>query len=139
MEYLGGYASRGVLAERIVKIVLVTVAVAALLTPVYFVFFRNWREELQAKRFLELLMEDRFKEAYSMWGCSVEEPCRYYPYDEFLEDWGPDAPYGELSEYALGRSYTQSNGVILRYTINGADAPPLWIELSPAKISFAPN
>lgn len=139
MEYLGGYASRGALAERIVKIVLVTVAVAALLTPVYYVFFRNWREELQAKRFFELLMEQRFEEAYSMWGCSVAEPCRYYPYDEFLEDWGPEAPYGELSEYALGRSYTQSNGVILRYTINGEDAPPLWIELSPAKINFAPN
>lgn len=139
MEYLGGYAGRGVLAERIVKIVLVTVAVAALLVPVYYVFFRNWREELQAKRFFELLMEERFDEAYSMWGCSVEEPCRYYPYDEFLEDWGPDAPYGELTTYALGRSYTQSNGVILRYTINGGDAPPLWIELSPVKINFAPR
>ena len=111
----------------------------AVLGLTYYVFFRNWREERQAKRFFETLKAEQYAEAYSMWGCSVEEPCRYYPYDEFLEDWGPDAPYGKLVDYSLGRSYTQSNGVILRYSINGREGDPLWVELAPVKINFAPK
>ncbi len=139
MEYLGDYATKGILAERIVKVVLITLAVAALLGAVYYVFFRNWREELQARRFFDLLQSQRYAEAYVSWGCSVENPCRYYPYDEFLEDWGPDAPYGVMKDYSFGRSYTQPNGVILRYSINGTQGAPIWIERDPDKISFAPN
>ncbi|MCY4593608.1 MAG: hypothetical protein OXC19_02265 [Bryobacterales bacterium] len=139
MDFLGGYGTKGVLAERIVKIVLVSVAVTAMLGALYYVFFRNWREERYAKRFFEQIRAEQYEEAYRLWGCSAEEPCRYYPYDEFLEDWGPDAPYGKLNDYSLGRSYTQPNGVILRYSINGEEGDPLWIELAPPKINFAPN
>ena len=139
MEYLTGYASKGVLAERIVKSALLALALAVLLGSVYYVFFRNWREELLAKRFFQALQAGQFEEAYVMWGCSVEQPCRYYPYEEFLEDWGPDAPYGTIEEYEIGRSYTQPNGVIVRYAINGAELDPLWVELDPPTINFAPN
>ena len=139
MEYLGGYATKGLLAERIVKAALISLAVAALLGAVYYVFFRNWREELLARRFFRLLQAKQYENAYVLWGCSDQEPCRYYPYQEFLEDWGPDAPYGTLDGFALGRSYTQVSGVRLRYSINGIEGPPLWIELNPDKISFAPD
>ena len=139
MEYLGAYDSQSVLFERIVRVALIGLAAAALLGGFYYMFFRNWQEERQATAFFELLQERRYEEAYRMWGCSVEEPCRYYPYEEFLEDWGPEAPFGELSHYSLGRSYTQPGGVILRYTINGARGDPLWIELDPPTIHFAPN
>ena len=139
MEYLGAYGSTSVLFERIVKAAIIVLAAAALLAGTYYMSFRNWREERQAGAFFELLQERRYEEAYRMWGCSVEEPCRYYPYEEFLEDWGPEAPFGELTEYSLGRSYTQPDGVILRYTINGERGDPLWIELDPPAINFAPN
>lgn len=139
MEYLGAYGSQSLLFERIVKAALISLATAALLGAFYYMFFRNWREERQARAFFELLQEHRYADAYRMWGCSVEEPCRYYPYGEFLEDWGPEAPYGELAHFSLGRSYTQPGGVILRYRINGANGDPLWIELDPPTINFAPN
>ncbi len=139
MDYLADYGNKGLLAERAVKAVLITLAVGAIIVGTYYVFLRNWREERQAKVFFELLQERQYEDAYRMWGCSVEEPCRYYPYDEFLEDWGPDAPYGSLADYSLGRSYTRPGGVILRYSINGARGDPLWIELDPPTINFAPN
>lgn len=139
MEYLGGYASKGLVAERLTKLTLAALALAAILGPVYYVFFRNWREEFQTRRFLGLLEEREFEQAYSMWGCSVDEPCRYYPFEEFLEDWGPEAPFGTVRDYSVGRSYTQANGVIVRYRINGREGDPLWVELGPTVISFAPN
>ncbi len=139
MEFLTGYASKGMLAERVVKAVLIGLAVAVLLGGVYYVFFRNWREELLAKRFFETLRAGDYETAYVMWGCSVQDPCRYYPFDEFLEDWGPDAPYGTIRDYAVRRSYTQANGVIVRYSINGTELDPLWVELDPPEISYYPN
>lgn len=139
MEYLGGYASKGWLAGRILQVVLWTVAAAATVGPVYYVFFRNWREELQAKRFLELVRDREYEGAYALWGCTEQAPCRYYPFDEFLEDWGPNSPLGQISRYSLRRSYTQPNGVIVRYTVNGVERAPLFVERDPAKISFAPN
>lgn len=139
MEYLDSYAGRGLVAERIVKYGLLALALAALLGATYYVFFRNWREELQARRFFRLLEGKSYEQAYDLWGCSVAEPCRYYPYDEFLEDWGPEAPYGSLDSFSLVRSYTMSTGVRLRYSINGREGPPLWIERGPDRISFAPD
>ena len=139
MEYLGSYATRGILGERIVKASLVALAVAAVLGTTYYVSFRNWREERLAKRFLRTVQAGDFEAAYALWGCSVSEPCRYYPYGEFLEDWGPEAPFGRIREYSLGRSYTQPNGVIVRYAINGRQGNPLWVERDPPKVNFAPR
>ncbi len=139
MEFLTGYARRGILAERIVKGALIALGATILLGSIYYVFFRNWREERLAKRFFETLQAERYEDAYSMWGCSIQAPCRYYPFEEFLEDWGPEAPYGTIEAYDIGRSYTQPNGVIVRYSINGSELDPLWVERDPPRISYAPN
>ena len=139
MDYLGSYESRGLRRERLFKWGLVALAAAVALGTVYYVIFRNWREELLARRFLKTVQQGDYQTAYEIWGCSVSEPCRYYPYEEFLEDWGPEAPYGEMREFSLGRSYTQPNGVIVRYSINGSEGNPLWVELDPPKVNFAPR
>ena len=139
MDFLGGYARKGLFGDRVLKIVLALLAAVIVLGSVYYVFFRNWREELQARRFFKLLQMQRYEEAYTMWGCSIQQPCRYYPYEEFLEDWGPDSPFGIVADYSVGRSYTQPNGVILRYSINGMEGDPLWIESGMSQIGFAPN
>ncbi len=139
MEYLGSYAARGAAYERVVKVALAALAAVAVLAAVYYVFFRNWREEQQARSFFELLRDARYEDAYVVWGCTPERPCRYYPYGEFLEDWGPEAPYGPLEDYALGRSYTQAGGVILRYTVNGEEGDPLWVQRDPPALGFAPR
>ena len=138
MEYLRKYASSGLLFERICKGLLILLAVAIVLGAVYYFIFRNWREEMQARRFFKLIEQQEYSEAYHLWGCSDEQPCRYYPFDEFLEDWGLDSPLGKVDTYSLGRSYTQPDGVILRYRINGKDGDPLWIDRESRVIGFAP-
>ncbi len=138
MDYLDSYGSSGIVAERFAKGLLIAAVVVSMLGGTYYVFFRNWREEGQARQFFELLQAHEYGQAYGLWGCSVEEPCRYYPYGEFLEDWGPEAPYGQLDSFQIGRTYTQPGGVILRYSINGRPGAPLWVELDPPVINFAP-
>lgn len=139
MDFLDAYGKSGLAYERVVKGFFIALLASILLASIYYVFFRNWREELQAKRFLTLVHNQDYAQAYGMWNCSVEEPCRYYPYDDFLEDWGKESEFGELHSFDLGRSFTQSSGVILLYEINGVEQNPLWVEKETGIIGFAPN
>jgi hypothetical protein len=104
----------------------------------YWLFFRNWREEFRVKEFLSLLEAQQYEQAYETWGCSQSEPCKYYSYKSFLEDWGPESPFGPVKSFELGRSYTQDGGVILEVTVNGRKQPNLWVESSALVIGFFP-
>ena len=57
--------------------------------------FHNYREERQVKSFFGLLGAHDYKAAYALFGCTDAKPCRYYPFDKFMEDWGPnERPHG---------------------------------------------
>lgn len=105
---------------------------------IYWIFFRNWREEARVKEFLSLVQQQKYEQAYEDWGCSVAKPCKFYSYESFLEDWGPESPLGAVKTYHLGRSYTQEGGVIQEVFINGEKQPNLWVESDNRVISFFP-
>lgn len=138
MTYLEEYGQADLRREKFVKALVALLLISLVLGIFYYIFFRNWREELQAKHFLRALEETRYEEAYSYWGCTVAEPCRYYPYDEFLEDWGPESPLGKVRDFHLGGSYTQKTGVIITLTINGRPQPNLWVEKESKTVGFFP-
>jgi cbb3-type cytochrome oxidase subunit 3 len=139
VEFLDAYGKSDLLYERIVKGFFIALLALILLGCVYYLFFRNWREEAQARRFLNLVQAHEYSEAYKMFNCSIEEPCRYYPYGEFLEDWGEQSEVGEIRSFDLGRSFTQSGGVILLYEINGVAQDPLWVDRTTGIVGFAPH
>ncbi len=139
MSYLDEYDSPRPVFDRLVRMIAVAMIAAILGYSVYWLFFRNWREERQVKLFLEEVKQQQYDAAYERWGCSVAEPCRFYTYESFLEDWGPDSPLGKVDSFKLGRSYTQKDsGVIVRVWINGQEQPNLWVESDTRAISFFP-
>ncbi len=138
MGYLDQYEQGPRGFDKIVKAVAVLILAGLIGYGVYWLFFRNWTQERQARLFLETVQQKQFVEAYSYWGCTIEEPCRYYPFDEFLEDWGPESPLGGMKSFELGRSYTQPNGVIIEVAIDGVKQPNLWVERDTKVISFFP-
>ena len=138
MGFLDQYDKRPRAFDRLVKAIVTLLLAAVLVYSIYWLFFRNWREESQAKLFLDLVAQTKYEQAYALWGCSEETPCRYYPYGEFLEDWGPESPLGQVREFHLGRSYTQPNGVIIEIYINGSKQPNLWVEKETRQVGFFP-
>ena len=138
MAYFDDYGQEDIRRERFVKTLVALLLISVALGFIYYVFFRNWREELQARRFLYTLEEADYEGAYSYWGCSVEKPCRFYPYGEFLEDWGPGSPLGKVEGFSLGRSYEQQSGVIITVEINGKAHPNLWVEKKDKTVGFSP-
>lgn len=138
MGYLADYRREASGFDKIVKAIGALLLAGLVGWGVYWLFFRNWSEERRAERFLEAVQQQRYEDAYSYWGCNVAEPCRYYAYGEFLEDWGPESPLASVERFALGRSYTQDNGVIVEVEINGRKQPSLWIDSTTEAISFFP-
>jgi len=138
MGYLDQYETGYPLFENILRWSAYVLVSTVLLGAFYWLFFRNWVEERQAKQFLALVQEQNYTEAYAYWGCTEEVPCKFYDYEEFLEDWGPASPLGSVSDFYLGRSYTQRGGVIVEVHINGQKQPNLWVDGETGEISFFP-
>jgi hypothetical protein len=138
MEYLADYGQADRRYEKIVRIAGYTLVAALVLGFFYWLFFRNWREERSVGQFLTLLEQQKYEDAYRMWGCSTDKPCPNYSYDKFLEDWGPNSPLGKVTSYHVGRSYDQQSGVIILVEVNGGKIPNLWVEKDSDVIGFSP-
>ena len=138
MGYLEQYETGYPLFENILRWGAYVLMSTVLLGSFYWLFFRNWVEERQAKQFLALVQEQSDQEAYERWGCTEESPCKFYPYEEFLEDWGPDSPLGAVNSFSLGRSYAQRGGAIIEVFINDRKQPNLWVDGDTGEISFFP-
>src|SRR5277367_3303414 len=82
---------------RVVRNVLLGTVAALILGVVLFVVFRNFSQERQIKKFVQLLQARNYAEAYAMWGCSEAHPCPEYPFAKFQEDWGPKSPHADKS------------------------------------------
>lgn len=119
-----------------VSIVAGSVIVVALIA---YGIFKNHSEEQQAKTFVSLLQAHDYPGAYKLWGCSDVHPCQDYPFDKFLEDWGPKSPHANESSAHIGLSQSCGSGVVIRLDYTGTEEPvSLDIERSTKVISFAP-
>ena len=139
MGYLDDYYSAsGARREEILKALTVTLVVTVIVGGVFYFFFKNYFEERRVSAFLTLLQEENYAAAYELWGCSIEEPCRDYNYDNFLEDWGPASPLGRVDSFRLGRSAEVGSGVIIEIRINGRSQPELWVEKESKIVGYSP-
>lgn len=138
MDFLAEYGQADRRYEKIITIVGYTLLAAIVAGSIYWLFFRNWREERRVDQFLALLEQQRYEQAYEFWGCSVEQPCPNYSYEKFMEDWGPASPLGAVNSYEVGRSYAQESGVIILVQVNGRRIPNLWVERDNRVIGFSP-
>jgi len=101
--------------------------------------FKNRSEEQQARTFVSRLQAQDYQGAYRLWGCSDTHPCQDYPFDQFLEDWGPKSAHADQSSAKIGLSQSCGSGVVIRLDYKSPEEPvTLDIERSTDVISFAP-
>ena len=85
-QYGAGEERRG----KIIKVLVISLIALVVIGGGLYFNFHNFREERQVKEFLSHLESRDYKAAYALFGCTDAKPCRYYPFDKFMEDWGPD-------------------------------------------------
>ena len=111
---------------------------AILIGLVLFFSFRNWREERLVDQFIKLLQEKNYQQAYALFGCTPEKPCKDYPPQKFNEDWGPSGLYADAAHARVGPVDSCGDGVVMTVTIPNVEPVGLEVERDATTINFAP-
>src|SRR5215469_298526 len=119
------------------RIIVGTLAVVVVGAAAYY-NLRTRSEEQIVNHFLDDLQHQRYQEAYSLWGCSPDTPCKYYPPDKFTEDWGPSSPYSNASAFTIEHVDYCGDGVVFDLGYPHSDDVGLWVQRSTNVLSFAP-
>ena len=138
MGYLDEYGAGDEMRERRVKHLILAGLGLLLLVFVAFLVFHNRAEKALVEQFGALLVKKDHKAAYQLWGCSDDKPCREYPFQRFMEDWGPGSPHGEITSYRVVRAGACGSGVIVTLEVGGKRWEKLWVERSDNTIGFSP-
>ena len=154
--YLDQYGVGDERRERRNKLILILAAGGLVLLLAWFVLFvwdkteilrmqsvarlaqvlRNHRQESRVQNFFDLLQRQDYKAAYALWNCTEANPCKDYPFTEFMKDWGP-ASGRNPAHVSIPRSRSCGSGVIV--TVDSGDhEDALWVERSNLTIGFSP-
>lgn len=138
--YLERYGAGEERRERLVKRTVLTALIVVAAAGTFYFLFRNFRETRQAKRFFEYLRAKDYQSAYRLWGCDRPDApaCRDYPFDKFMEDWGPKSPHADLSALDIKKVRGCSTGVILTTDFGKGNEELLWVDRQSRVIGFAP-
>ena len=133
--FLDEYGAGDERRTRIVKLILISVAVAAVLLGLLYFFFRNYRQEQAAKRFFNSLEAHNYQAAYDMWVSSDSERVGY-PMNEFMKDWGPQAM--DLHKFTVMDAESCGNSVIVDADLGPAGDKKVWINRQTLELGFGP-
>src|SRR5262252_5797723 len=92
-----GQAERQHRRMQMVKRVVLWGLLAAIAGAIAFYSLRTRSQEQVVKQFLDDLQRQQYQEAYRLWGCTQDAPCKYYPPEEFTQDWGPSSRYAHAA------------------------------------------
>jgi len=133
-QYGAGEERRGKIIRTVIVSLLLLIVVGGSLLFV----FHNYREERQVKEFFSLLGSHDYKGAYALFGCTDAKPCRYYPFEKFMEDWGPNSGRTDLAGAHITRSRSCGSGVLLTVDYGKNQQEKLWVERQDMSIGFPP-
>jgi len=136
--YLDQYGAGEERREKIVKTAVISLVSLVALCGALFFVFHNYREEHQVKQFFDRLATHEYKAAYALFGCTDEKPCRDYPLDKFMEDWGPGSGRKDTSNFRISKSRSCGSGVILTVDFGRNQEEKLWVERKDMFIGFSP-
>ncbi|HET8546436.1 MAG TPA: hypothetical protein VFL57_00450 [Bryobacteraceae bacterium] len=137
MGYLDAYGAGEERRAKIVRTLVLSLIILAVLAGIVWWRFRNWAENKRVEQFFSDLRGGDYKSAYSLWGCTDARPCRDYSFDRFMEDWGPKSAHANLSAMQVAETKSCSGGVIkiLKFP---ADEVVLWVDRQTKTIGFSP-
>jgi hypothetical protein len=134
--YLDEYGVTDARRERLRKRIIIWAALAIVIGTSAFFYLRNWSEERTVDRFLTLLKQQKYQEAYEQW--RTPDSAKFYPPEKFAEDWGATGVYKNAAGLQIRIVDSCNDGVVFDMAYPGADDFGLWVERKTKIISFAP-
>ncbi|HOL70487.1 MAG TPA: hypothetical protein PLA43_12660 [Bryobacteraceae bacterium] len=135
--FLEEYGVADARRARVFRAISISVLAIVFGTIIGYFVLRTWPAKRQVNTFLEDLRRGDYQAAYRDWGCA--EGCDDYPYEKFLEDWGPKGEFADPSGASIKRtSYCKSGDVIVTITSPKGQEVPLFYQRSNGALGFAP-
>ncbi len=134
-EYGAGEDKRENLIRNTILITLAVLFAGGLL----FYLFRPIHQISLTKHFLNALRAKDYPGAYAAWGCTAASPCQQYPYDKFLEDWGPKSAAGASPDPHMTDIESCGKGEIVSVNMAPGDRQSLFAEKGTDVLSFSPT
>ncbi|HTS78440.1 MAG TPA: hypothetical protein VMG40_19685 [Bryobacteraceae bacterium] len=125
--------------SRLIKRIALWGVVAVVVGGALFLWFRNWRQEQAVKQFFALLEQKKYQDAYAMWGCTQDHPCKYYSPAAFNEDWGPSSPFADVAAIKIEHEDNCGTGVVFDLESPHAMPTGLYVDKDTGTLSFAPG
>lgn len=101
------------------------------------IFYQERREVQLVEQFLLLIEQGNWQQAYRLWGCTEEKPCRDYPFEKFLQDWSENGFYRRGGAPHIASSEYCDEGTIVT-VMSGEEKAFLWVDREQKIIGFAP-
>ncbi len=136
--YLDQYGAGEDRRWKIIKTVVIALLLIVVIGGSLFFVFHNYREERRVKDFLSLLEVHDYKAAYALFGCTEVKPCPYYPFEKFMEDWGPKSGRSGFQNARITRSRSCGSGVLMTVDYGKNQQEKLWVERQDMSIGFPP-
>jgi hypothetical protein len=136
--YLDHYGEGDEKRSKRLRMVLIVAAVALVSAGSLYFGLRNYRQKARIKEFVELLQKRDYTAAYALWGCTESSPCKDYPLNKFMEDWGPQSPNAQIASFDITRSRACGSGVIVTVNFGGKREERFWVESRDLTVSYSP-
>lgn len=137
-EYLSTYGQHDERRGKLIKRAALAVLVAGVIGTSAFLYFRTWSEERTVARFLSQLKGKDYKSAYISWGCTAAAPCKYYPFEKFMEDWGNPGTQANAASAKVADAEPCGDGVIVTVEFDKGKPVALSVDKSTGAVGFAP-
>ncbi len=136
--FLDNYGVSDMKRERGLKRILLAAVLLLIVGFGGYWFFHDFRERRTISRFLTLLGEKNYEDAYRLWGCDPAKPCRDYNFARFMEDWGPKSPHASVAAARVRRTRSCDAGVIQIIEFKPGDEVLLYVDRQQRAIGFSP-
>ncbi len=135
--YLDQYGAGEERRIRIYKTLAITLVSLLVVAGVAFYIFHNYRQEREVKQFISELQNKDYQGAYNLWA-RTDSDRRDYPYESFLQDWGPQGKHSDMSRVRITRSRSCGNGVILVLDFGQGEPERLFVKRDDLTIGYWP-
>lgn len=141
--YLESYAAieeRKAQNRHRLKVGSIVTVCAVIVAFLLFIFLHNYHQERVTKTFLSDLQNHQYQQAYRMWGCTDQTPCRDYAFAKFMEDWGPNSAFASAGNTKMGLVQSCGSTTFVKLEASNKGEPVgLMVDRSTDVISFAPS
>ncbi len=136
--YLDNYGASDAKRERGLKRILLAALILVVVSLGGYWFLHDFQEKRQVSRFLSLLEDKKYEDAYRLWGCDPAKPCRDYSLVKFLEDWGPASAHSDVRNVSIRRTRSCDAGIIQILQFKAGDEIQLYVDRQNRTIGFSP-